>query len=72
MTKDQALHELVCWSCCVRSILWAWQENNPHHALIDARLREINILLEETKQFIPTIEQLKEWETAKREGIQHI
>jgi hypothetical protein len=62
MTKDRALHELINWACGVRTLLLEWQEADSHHTLIDARLKEINYLLKETKPFIPTIEQLKEWE----------
>jgi hypothetical protein len=74
MTKDQALHEFVCLGCRMRVILWEITEDDdaPYTGRERAILTDLEKLLKDSEQFKPNIEQLKEWETAKREGIKHI
>jgi len=63
-SKDRIFHELVELACRFRVILWEIKEdNNPEDIGRElAILESIEKLLAEAEPFIPTAEQLKEWE----------
>ncbi len=67
MTKERAIHELVSWATGTRAILWDVQEAIPDNERVNARLREIELLLKSVEQFKPTAEQLNLWSAERRQ-----
>jgi len=68
MNKDRAFHELVMLVYRARVFVWEQEETrNPvecgrQRAWLDAAHR----LLKDTQSFVPSVEQLKQWEQERR------
>lgn len=77
MTIERQLHEFVRWSVSARVVLGNYKDDLEASEagtefvagteLIDARLRELETLLDSVKQFTPTPEQVKQWEQERRD-----